>query len=374
MNDSVSPHPTDPDPGAELVLTCDDLDAAVAFYIDTLGFRLDMTLPADAPTVAVVSGHGITLRLQSTACDDANAQTPLLRLPGALRDSMANNTDLPSPAPGGLRIGWQEQPRAEVAAAESREFLLRRADSAPGWATGRAGMQYHDLIPGRIGGHLIASHIRIVEGGPVPDYVHFHEVELQLIYCRRGWVRVVYEDQGPPFLLQPGDCVLQPPTIRHRVLESSAGLEVIEIGSPARHETWRDHDLGLPTPKVDSERLFRGQRFVRHVASQAIWQSAAQGALQFTDTGIADATNGMASVRVLKMHGSPGTPARVPLVAAPVHFLFVLCGRLMLDPVAGETIELGSDDACVLPARWQGRLESASACEILEVALPAIGR
>ena len=273
-------------PSAELVLTCGDLDAAVAFYVDRLGFRLDMTMPADAPTVALISGHGIKLRLQSTALDQANAPMPELRLPAELRGAVAS-AGLPASAPGGLRIAWQEPAQADPALAKSREFLLRRADSASAWVTGRAGMQYRDLIPGRIDGRVIASHIRIVEGGPVPDYVHFHEVGVQLIFCRRGWVRVIYEDQGPPFVLQPGDCVLQPPTIRHRVLEASAGLEVIEVGSPAQHATWRDHELALPTPQVDGERRFGGQRFVRHVAAQALWQSSAQGRLQFADTGIA---------------------------------------------------------------------------------------
>ena len=46
-----------------------------------------------------------------------------------------------------------------------------------------------------------------------------------MIYCMKGWVRLVYEDQGEPFLLEPGDCVLQPPEIRHRVLESPPGLD-----------------------------------------------------------------------------------------------------------------------------------------------------
>ena len=70
------------------------------------------------------------------------------------------------------------------------------------------------------------------------DYVHYHNVRFQIIYCYKGWVRVVYEDQGTPFVLQAGDCVLQPPRIRHRVIESSPGLEVIEIASPAEHETF----------------------------------------------------------------------------------------------------------------------------------------
>ena len=66
-----------------------------------------------------------------------------------------------------------------------------------------------------------------------------------MIYVRRGWVRVVYEDQGEPFVMREGDLVLQPPAIRHRVLESSPGLEVIEIGAPAVHATFADHEMEL---------------------------------------------------------------------------------------------------------------------------------
>ena len=75
------------------------------------------------------------------------------------------------------------------------------------WVCGRAGMLYRDLIPCRLGGRFIASHIRIPSGGSVPDYVHYHKVRFQMIYCYKGWVRVVYEDQGPDFILYPGDCV-----------------------------------------------------------------------------------------------------------------------------------------------------------------------
>ena len=55
------------------------------------------------------------------------------------------------------------------------------------------------------------------------------QVRFQMIFCVAGWVRVVYEQQGDPFVLHPGDMVIQPPTIRHRVLASSDGLEVVEL-------------------------------------------------------------------------------------------------------------------------------------------------
>ena len=49
-------------------------------------------------------------------------------------------------------------------------------------AAGRAGMVYRDLIPDRLGGAFIASHITIPEGGPVPDYVHHHDISV----CTKG--------------------------------------------------------------------------------------------------------------------------------------------------------------------------------------------
>src|SRR5262249_10794748 len=109
-------------------------------------------------------------------------------------------------------------------------FVISRLNAANDtWYVGRADMRYRELIPGRLGGRFIASHIRILDGGETPDYVHYQKALFQMIYCKVGWALVVYEDQGPPFALEAGDCVLQPPEIRHRVLESSAGLEVIEV-------------------------------------------------------------------------------------------------------------------------------------------------
>ncbi|HEX3102389.1 MAG TPA: VOC family protein, partial [Pyrinomonadaceae bacterium] len=122
------------------------------------------------------------------------------------------------------------------------------------WVLGRAGMEYRDLIPGRLGGKVIVSHIRLTSGGEVPDYVHYHKVDFQMIYCKRGRISVVYEDQGPPFWLETGDCVLQPPEIRHRVLECTAGAEVIEVSMPAEHETWVEHEMELPTSELKPDR------------------------------------------------------------------------------------------------------------------------
>lgn len=167
----------------------------------------------------------------------------------------------------------------------------RRRTSNANWATGRAGMEYRDLIPGRLGGKVIASHIRLPFGGEVPDLVHYHKIDFQMIYCVRGRIQVVYEGQGSPFWLESGDCILQPPEIRHRVLYSEAGAEVIEVSSLAEHETWIDHEMELPTETIDQERNFSGSRFVHHILTEGVITGD-------RDTGISTATGGRFDVRI----------------------------------------------------------------------------
>ena len=279
-------------------MSCGDLASTLNFYTQELGFRIDVIFPADAPRVAELSGHGISVRLE----------------------------------------GNVESPRA----------------AAGEWGTGRAGMQYRDLIPDRLGGRLIASHIRIPQGGPVPDYVHHHDVEFQMIYCYRGWVKVVYEDQGPAFIMEAGDCVLQPPHIRHRVLESSDHMEVIEVSSPAEHETHVDHELELPTANLDVDRDFGGQRFVRHQSRKAEWFPGPYDGFEAKDTGIADATNGLASVQVIRPIGSP--QSTVIRCDTGIVFIFVLQGAVTVQQENQAQQVLAASDAFVMSSGMQATI------------------
>ncbi len=133
--------------------------------------------------------------------------------------------------------------------------------------------------------------------------VHFHKVGFQLIFCVKGWVDVVYEDQGDPIRLFAGDCFIQPPEIRHRVLYASDGIEVIEIGVPAEHVTEIDHDMTLPTPHLRPEREWQGQRFVHNVGAKATWAPARLPGFEARDTTIATNTRGVAGVTVLRPSG-----------------------------------------------------------------------
>ena len=185
-------------------------------------------------------------------------------------------------------------------------------------------MLYRDLLPNTWRPKFIASHIRIPDGGPVDDWVHFHEIQAQFIFCFRGWVRVVYEDQGPPFVLREGDCVLQPPRIRHRVLESSAGLEVVEVASPADYQTEADPKQELPSGGERPTRRFSGQVFARHQAEGAPWQAWRLPELQESDFGFSKASAGVSGARVVRSEAADSIPLH--RLNGDLLFGFVLSG------------------------------------------------
>lgn len=352
--------------GAEVVLPCAVLAETLEFFVERLGFRVAAIFPADGPRTAVIVGHGVRLRLEQGRAGDPGVLC--LRCDGELPAGLV--------APNGTRI--------EFVAAEPPVVLppLRASlvvEAATGeWGTGRAGMQYRDLVPDRQGGRFIASHIKIERGGPVPDYVHFHRVHFQMIYCAAGWVRVVYEDQGAPFVMLPGDCVVQPPGIRHRVLESSDGLEVIEVTCPAEHETIADLEMVLPNAALRPEREWAsrsrgpecaGQRFVRHVAAEATWGPWRAPGFEARDTGIAAATGGVGAVRVVRPRGAAETPEIRH--DGELLFWFVLRGacELRCEGRAAERLAAGASAA--IPAGMGAALAGLSEdLEWLEVCVP----
>lgn len=263
-------------------IDCTNLDEAIEQHKQR-GYRLDMIFPADAPREAMVSKDGESLRLALS--------------PGFSR---------PKPPEGGTPNEWN---------------------------VGRAGMEYRDLIPDRLGGKVIASHIRLTKGGEVPDYVHYHKVDFQMIYCKRGRIKVVYEDQGAAFWLETGDCVLQPPEIRHRVLECTTGAEVIEVTMPSEHETWVEHDMKLPNGVVNRDRIFNRQRFVHARNTSAQWAVSGFGGYEMMETGIDAASGGFANVQILRPT-SPRPERQIEVVPEPGKGLLICLeddGSILID-------------------------------------------
>lgn len=362
---------------AQVVLPGAPLDPTINFFTKQLGFRVDAIFPADAPSVAMLSGHGLIIRLQPP---DDHSSPGTLRLVCSDPLVLGDGADV-IVAPNGTRIQLVDADAPLIVPPIAQSLVVSKLADEAHWGVGRAGMQYRDIIPGRQGGRFIGSHIRIPGGGAVPDYVHYHKVRFQMIYCHKGWVRLVYEDQGEPFVLHAGDCVLQPPEIRHRVLESGGDLEVIELGCPAEHETLADHDTPLPTGRLIPDRIFSGQRFVRHDASTAAWYPWRVAGFEHRDIGIGAVTDGLAGVRVARTLGTGVSPdTSFVRHRAELVFLFVLSGSVTFehtgDHDGGLTAarhELVEGGTLVVPAGLAHRLIDCSAdLELLDVTLPDV--
>ena len=189
-----------------------------------------------------------------------------------------------------------------------------------------------------------------------------------MIFCYKGWVKVVYEDQGPQFVMNSGDCVLQPPHIRHQVLECSDGLEVIEVSCPAEHETYTDHLLELPNSKTDPSRIFSGQRFLFFLEEKTAWEKHSSGGL-FRDTEIGSATRGIAEVRVLRPDNNKSNNTRSH--QGELLFYFVLKGSMELNLEEQGTSLFREGDSTSIPLGMNYSFGKVSEnTEILEVHMP----
>jgi hypothetical protein len=97
---------------------------------------------------------------------------------------------------------------------------------------------YRDLGIAAATSGLCQAHVIRLQS-PCTDEVrkrHVHAVELQLIYVLRGWIKNEFEGHGVQ-MMSPGSCWLQPPGIRHTVLDYSPDVELLEIIVPADFKT-----------------------------------------------------------------------------------------------------------------------------------------
>ena len=344
---------------AQIVVPCENFNESFEFFTERLDFRVEMIFPADAPAVAVVSGFGVTLRLEKAEKISASALT--LRLVGNFSES-----EKEIQTPDNLRIVFVDENSPIEIPESAPEFVVSTFDGEDAWTTGRAGMLYRDLIPSRLGGRFVASHISIPTGGEVPDYVHFHRVRFQMIYCISGWAKLVYENQGEPFVMGAGDCVLQPPEIRHRVLETSDNFEVLEIGCPAIHETFADHEMPLPNQRIETDKTYNAQRFLHHVSENAVWEKSEFDGFETRDTEVFDATGNLADARVFRATGNADFSVNH---SDEFLFFFVLAGNLQISDDDGSIHYLKSRESIVLPAGKAYRVDAERGAEMIRVVL-----
>ena len=116
--------------------------------------------------------------------------------------------------------------------AQSFAFILLREEDFAGGL--RPYARYRDLgFSKATGGTGVAQVVRMIT--PCPDEArqwHTHNVHFQMVYVLKGWIETEMEGQ-PAVRMQVGSSWIQPPLIKHRVMDYSEGCEVLEIVLPA---------------------------------------------------------------------------------------------------------------------------------------------
>jgi mannose-6-phosphate isomerase-like protein (cupin superfamily) len=124
------------------------------------------------------------------------------------------------------------RPKQRIAISHHREEDFK-ADGLRTYAS------YRDLgIADATHGLAHAQVIRLV--GPCnPEEVsklHYHDVEFQMVYVLKGWVKTYMEGQGET-LMKEGSAWTQPPRIKHLITDYSDDVELLEVILPAEFKT-----------------------------------------------------------------------------------------------------------------------------------------
>jgi uncharacterized cupin superfamily protein len=103
----------------------------------------------------------------------------------------------------------------------------------------RAYAQYRDLGIAAATNGLAQAHVIRLIGPCNPAEVsklHFHNVEFQMVYVLKGWIKFYIEGQGET-LMKEGGAWTQPPRIKHMVMDYSDDVELLEVILPAEFKT-----------------------------------------------------------------------------------------------------------------------------------------
>jgi mannose-6-phosphate isomerase-like protein (cupin superfamily) len=103
----------------------------------------------------------------------------------------------------------------------------------------RAYAQYRDLGIAEASQGLARAHVIRLIGPCDPAEVsklHFHDVDFQMVYVLKGWVKTYMEGQGET-LMKEGSSWTQPPRIKHLIMDYSDDVELLEVILPAEFKT-----------------------------------------------------------------------------------------------------------------------------------------
>ena len=99
--------------------------------------------------------------------------------------------------------------------------------------------RYRDLGIADATAGLARAHVIRLIGPCNKDEIaklHYHDVEFQMVYVLKGWVKSYLEGVGET-LMKEGSSWTQPPRIRHMILDHSDDVELLEVILPADFKT-----------------------------------------------------------------------------------------------------------------------------------------
>jgi hypothetical protein len=103
----------------------------------------------------------------------------------------------------------------------------------------RSYAHYRDLGVAEASHGVAQAHVIRLIGPCNPAEVsklHFHDVEFQMVYVLKGWVKTYMEGQGET-LMKQGSNWTQPPRIKHLIMDYSDDVELLEVILPAEFKT-----------------------------------------------------------------------------------------------------------------------------------------
>ena len=124
------------------------------------------------------------------------------------------------------------RPKQRVATSHHREEDFK-ADGLRTYA------KYRDLGIADATDGLARAHVIRLVGPCNPDEVsklHFHDVEFQMVYVLKGWVKTWMDGVGET-TYQQNACWTQPPKIKHLIMDYSDDVELLEVILPAEFKT-----------------------------------------------------------------------------------------------------------------------------------------
>ncbi len=145
------------------------------------------------------------------------------------RPSARRKTAARSPA----RAKAKTRPRAKQRFTVSHH---NEADFDPGL---RRYAKYRDLGISLATNGLVQAHVVQFVPPCRPEEVsklHYHDVEFQMVYVLKGSIKTELEGQGA-ITMREGSCWIQPPRVKHKVLDYSDDCQVLEIVLPADFKT-----------------------------------------------------------------------------------------------------------------------------------------